>query len=1178
MLDFNTKKNILRRLRKKGAEHWYLRLPCAAAAAFVKIWYALACSFVMALSDKQGNFLGVKGLGEKTKRRRQDDIVYVKKPFFGRLLSAVLAAAFVLMVAPELNFLDLGITVSADYNYNVVAPTDTIDPNKIFPKDGVQYYPVPNSSTDYYLLSDYDTALSVQVPQSTFDVKVAYQSARITWDHPEGYAGVSNYTYTVGYIQNGATHKEESGVRETIYTFKDNHKLIETNVNYGFFVIPTTNISVYRLVNEKEKTGTKTDDDGNTVDVYTEVERMRVSGTTRAVEGTAVQLLNAGTADKKIDNPPTPRAELSNDSSAVDLYWEHVARDNTTDRNLAYGYIVYRSTWDSKKSAYGAYEILKGSPFEASTHIMDGTNEVKFSDTTVVAGSLYQYYVRAYRDLYGGTAFIKDQAGIIVSMDETGNPNVSDPVSIPPAAVRNVTVTSNKKDTLTISWDKPINSNVDGYYVYRTDNKTDKEMEEEMQRFSGSLDTNKYYDSANKVWKFYQYIMDNAKQVTQTDKLICTDPIGKDVNAQLSNDDQYYYYVIPYVNADSRGTKKLYGSVASNFGSIGATLTKPQGFIATPGDGRVDLTWNAVPGADGYRVYIKKIANHDGSMQGVGVTVTDDVSKNSYPHVGLYNNDVYEYYVKAYTNVASNNTEDPTKLFSPASDTRRVTVGVELTSPQDLKAVTKDGEITISWSAVKGAEGYILHYWKQYGAESVIDLSKTSFNHTGLTNGDQYYYYVVPYKTVNGVRVLGAQSVTISMIVGDNLDAPKDFNAVTTDGKVNLSWTKVKGAEGYIIFAYSGGRSYQFDVSKEKYEHTGLANGDVWTYYAVAYKTVNSVRTYSNPTRSVTVTIGVSLNSAVDLTATAGNHQIDLSWTKVTGAEGYVVYLYNSKTMEFEPITVTSKTTYSHVGLKNGQKYTYMVAPFKNINGERFYGDYSMPVTATPTTGSVTDIDRDLNVKGTTPYGISHSEYISAKSNHDAFDESVDVYFTTNNESTAVVKDVLRSYANGLSSFIIYPFDISIYREGTRIEVDPAYGYTVTITMPIPDRLIPYRDYITIVHINEDNSDDDIADIEWYNVGDQRLEVLPCAVLDIDNIWCVQFVCSSFSPYAIVIYKDHIQDVSSGGGVADGTFAGSFNSGVLLFTALPDIMPNNRRLKIVRGGKKRYRIKNAVKK
>ena len=54
-------------------------------------------------------------------------------------------------------------------------------------------------------------------------------------------------------------------------------------------------------------------------------------------------------------------------------------------------------------------------------------------------------------------------------------------------------------------------------------------------------------------------------------------------------------------------------------------------------------------------------------------------------------------------------------------------------------------------------------------------------------------------------------------------------------------------------------------------------------------------------------------------------------------------------------------------------------------------------------------------------------------------------------------------------------------------------------------------------------------------------------------------------------------DGSAGGGIADGLFAGNFNSGMLLLTALPDVMPNNKKLSVVES-RKRYRIKKVTKK
>ena len=85
--------------------------------------------------------------------------------------------------------------------------------------------------------------------------------------------------------------------------------------------------------------------------------------------------------------------------------------------------------------------------------------------------------------------------------------------------------------------------------------------------------------------------------------------------------------------------------------------------------------------------------------------------------------------------------------------------------------------------------------------------------------------------------------------------------------------------------------------------------------------------------------------------------------------------------------------------------------------------------------------------------------------------------------------------------------------------------------------------------------------------------MLPSAVIEINGIWCIQFVTTSCSPFAFVIYKENMMDVSSEAAAGAGGFAGAFNTGVFLFTALPDIMPQEKKTKFVVSAQKYYRIK-----
>ncbi len=1168
MLDFNTKREILRSLRMKRNKNKLLWLPCVIAELFVKLWYAVVCSVDMALSDKDGNFLGMKRRkSEKAKSRKRDDIVHVRKSFGARLLSGVLAVAFVFMMMPELGMFNL--IVSAANNY--------IGESELRVGQCVE-----DNNSYYFKGDEYDAASNATV--SSIKVTFADECAQLSWSAPAGFESNRSCTYVIGY----ADTIIESNYNNTSILIEG----LADNTSYTFYVIPHISLDTYELAYTEDP------NDGTKNPVIENGEKQYYKKGSKRVEGEKSEA-SSGRPNGKI-TPPVALSTIEFDEGRgeVVLTWPHTSTVNLTGLK-PYGYVVYRCIMDYSSSTE-KYELVDY--FSAESHAvyeLDENGKVKkddadnpivdyieYRDGSIQYGRVYKYYIKAYDNLFDGTQYIENEPGIVTSGDHTVTTGKLT-ISIPPAKALNMQVISNGKDSLEVSWDKPKNSNVDGYLLFRSETyftdtyiDTFKDPNDETIR--------KYWDEEAQAYDYYNFIMDmieagNAKQLTPTG----TEYEDKySTRNQLENDTIYYYYVIPYVDADRTGVKKLYGPMSSASGSIDATLSAPQWDSVSTEDGKVALKWKKVNGADGYRIYITKTKNYTGSNAGLGDKGYIDVGNaTSYTIDGLLNGDQYSYRIKAYSNVATNNTEDPTKLFSDYSATRLVTIGTELGVPQDVKVATKDGQNTITWSQVTGAEGYYLYYRCNNGTWKYFDVAKTSFTHTGLNNEDSYDYYVIAYKVIDksydentGGKeqiVESEPSVTVTIKVGETLDTPKDFTVETDDGVAHLSWSKVDGAEGYVIQAV-GPKSFDEDVSKEKYDHKGLENGDVWTYGVRAYKTVNGERTYSDFSRFITVTIGISLNAPVDLMATAGNRQIDLSWTKVNGAEGYIIYLFDENTREYEPLTVTSGTKYSHVGLKNGKAYTYMVAAFKTINGERHIGEYSMSVTAIPTTGSSTDIDRVLNIKGTTPYGISHSEYISAKTNHDAFSESVDVYITTNQESTKAVKDVLKNYANGLSSFIIYPFDISIYKEGTLIKVDPEDGFTVTMTIPIPDKLIAYRDYLTVVHINENNVEN-IEENEWYEIQDQRLEVLPCAILDIDNVWCVQFVCSSFSPYAFVIYKDHINDVSSGGGVMDGSFAGTFNSGMLLLTSLPDIMPNNKKLTVVES-KKRYRIKKVTRK
>ncbi len=598
---------------------------------------------------------------------------------------------------------------------------------------------------------------------------------------------------------------------------------------------------------------------------------------------------------------------------------------------------------------------------------------------------------------------------------------------------------------------------------------------------------------------------------------------------------------------------------------VGEPIMKVTDLTAVQDGDAVKLSWTKATGNfTGYYLYITNNGN----------TIRKDITTNSYTHTDVKYGQTYSYYVVPYrSSILSDGTIQ--YFEGDRSNTETVTIGGTVGMAVDLVATSGDKQIKLDWSDVKGADGYMV-YARCDGKTETFNVTKSEFLHTGLTPGKTYYYYVVAYKNINGSVVYGPQSVTVSAIVGGSVAAPTDFTVTTNENSAILSWTKVTGASGYTVYGVSdSGKKLEIDVSKNSYVHSGLTEGETWSYYVRAYKLDNNQKIYSDKTNTITVRIGASFPPPSDLVATPGNRAVALKWTKTKGVDGYIVYVYDDNTGDFQPLSIVSKGSYEHTGLKNGKKYTYMVAGYKFMNGTRVIGDYSLAVSAIPTSGNAADVDYTIAIKGTAPYGISHSELISAAANHEAFDEPVDAYFSVNDESTRAVKEVLRSYANGLKSFIVYPFDISLYLENTLIEVEPNDGFNITFTVPVPDVMKDYRDYITVIHLKDDGTDiidDTVSDNIFVNSTD--LEVLPSAIVDVGGVWCVQFTTASCSPFAFVIYKDNLDNVTSGSGTAgSGGYTGSFNTGVLLITAIPDALPIAKKTKFVERAKKRYRIK-----
>ncbi len=121
-----------------------------------------------------------------------------------------------------------------------------------------------------------------------------------------------------------------------------------------------------------------------------------------------------------------------------------------------------------------------------------------------------------------------------------------------------------------------------------------------------------------------------------------------------------------------------------------------------------------------------------------------------------------------------------------------------------------------------------------------------------------------------------------------------------------------------------------------------------------------------------------------------------------------------------------------------------------------------------------------------------------------AFSNSVEVKVTETEENAAGFR--LGTEAE------VYPFDISLYIKGTNTRTQPAEGYAVTISLPVPENLLDKKEQLSVVHKSESGAVTTLA---------SRLEKK-------EGVWYLVFEATEFSPYAIIADRTRSYDTAAG--------------------------------------------------
>lgn len=298
------------------------------------------------------------------------------------------------------------------------------------------------------------------------------------------------------------------------------------------------------------------------------------------------------------------------------------------------------------------------------------------------------------------------------------------------------------------------------------------------------------------------------------------------------------------------------------------------------GYNKITVSWNKVPGAQGYRLY-RKVAG------GIWTNVKTLSGVNSTTHTDNRNvqtGQTYYYTVRAYIK------KDGVITWS-TFDKKGLTASAKMDTPTIRStSLNQSCYPVLSWAEVEGAQGYRV-YRRMPGESWAIlkTLSPTvlSYTDTKATAGKKYQYTVRAYRRESGVLQFSPMD-SRGTKVNLNLSTPSLGSAVYHSGskKVTVSWNPVSNATGYCLYRKLPGGIYiriaNLSATTTSYQDRNASDAPYYTYTVKAYMGAPGAVSWSGCVNKGTMVVLPALKdqSALDrygLTLIEGDSKLTVS-------------------------------------------------------------------------------------------------------------------------------------------------------------------------------------------------------------------------------------------------------------------------------------------------------------
>lgn len=334
---------------------------------------------------------------------------------------------------------------------------------------------------------------------------------------------------------------------------------------------------------------------------------------------------------------------------------------------------------------------------------------------------------------------------------------------------------------------------------------------------------------------------------------------------------------------------------------------------STPDDGK--LTWSAVYGANGYKVYEIK----DGQLTVLGNVTGTSYSLNNLPEGS------YRYVVSTLTSEGESGPSAPISVEI---------VYPEMQAPTSLTSSIRNGnDIVLSWGASKYAQKYNIYQISDSGEKTLL-TSTTGTTYTVVNAPEGVYTYTVTADNELYGESTDATPVNVEVIY-PLMAKPENLTFTITNGTdVNLKWQAVSYAKGYNIYQIVNGQLELIkSVTGTNVTLSNVPAGD-YTYQVHAFSDRFGESLEGS---KVAVTVGsIVMTAPSNVTYKIQNiNDVVLSWGTVPYATGYRIYeLVNGEKTLKSTVTGTS-VTYSKL---SGGNYEYEIYSYSDRFGESEVG------------------------------------------------------------------------------------------------------------------------------------------------------------------------------------------------------------------------------------------------